>query len=194
MFSYVDSTADFQAVILSEPGGKCFLPVPPLEPDALAGPISKFLSFRFPSPKMGPEVCGPGTLVLNQPKKGKHMSTLLKLTFAFAVLAFGLLQTAGTAAAADISGDWAFEVEISGNQGTPGFTFKQDGEKLSGKYKGQFGEADLSGTVKENNIEFSFELEGGGKVTYKGTIDKDSMKGTCDYAGQAEGTWTGKKK
>ncbi len=123
------------------------------------------------------------------------MSTLLKLTFAFAVLAFGLLQTASSAnLAADISGDWAFEVEIAGNQGTPGFTFKQDGEKLSGKYKGQFGESDLSGTVKDNAIEFSFELDGGGKVTYKGTLDKETMKGTCDYAGQAEGTWTAKKK
>jgi hypothetical protein len=121
------------------------------------------------------------------------MSTLLKTTFAFAVLSFGLLQTA-SAAAADVTGDWAFEVEIAGNQGTPGFTFKQDGEKLSGKYNGQFGESDLSGTVKDNNIEFSFELEGGGKVTYKGTVDGETMKGTCDYAGQAEGTWTAKKK
>ena len=94
----------------------------------------------------------------------------------------------------DVSGNWAFEVDIAGNQGKPSFTFKQDGDKLTGKYKGQFGEADLTGTVKGKDIEFSFEIDGGGKVVYKGTIDKDSMSGKADYAGQAEGTWTAKKK
>ncbi len=94
----------------------------------------------------------------------------------------------------DVTGTWDFEVEIAGQQGTPTFIFKQDGEKLTGKYKGQFGEADLKGEVKGNMIKFSFEIEAGqGKITYTGTVDKDTMKGDADYAGQASGTFKAKK-
>jgi hypothetical protein len=94
----------------------------------------------------------------------------------------------------DVTGTWACEVEIGGNQGSPVFTFKQEGERLTGKYKGQFGEAKVTGSVKGNKIEFSFQIENGGKVVYTGTIEeKDMMKGKCDYADQASGTWTGKR-
>lgn len=93
----------------------------------------------------------------------------------------------------DVTGTWDMEVEIGGQTGTPVFTFKQDGEKLTGKYKGQFGEADVTGKLKGKDIEFSFETQGA-KIEYKGTVDKDTMKGTADYAGQATGEWKAKKK
>jgi hypothetical protein len=92
----------------------------------------------------------------------------------------------------DVTGTWNVEIDLNGNSGTPKFTLKQEGEKLSGKYKGQFGEADVKGKVTGDEIEFSFEVQGS-EVKYKGKIDKDSMKGDADYAGQASGTWTGKK-
>ncbi|MGD9724491.1 MAG: hypothetical protein AB7O59_24715 [Pirellulales bacterium] len=95
---------------------------------------------------------------------------------------------------ADVSGTWNCQVDIAGNQGTPTFTIKQEGDKLTGKYAGQFGEADLTGTIKGKDIEFSFEIQAGAKAVYKGTVDGKAMKGTCDYAGQAEGTWTAKLK
>lgn len=93
----------------------------------------------------------------------------------------------------DVTGNWAFEVDLGGQQGSPEFTFKQEGEKLTGKYKGQFGEADLTGKVKGAEIEFSFEGQGA-KVVYTGTIDKDTMKGKANYADQLTGTFTAKKK
>ena len=55
--------------------------------------------------------------------------------------------------AADLTGAWNVEVIISGTTGTPVFTLKQDGDKLSGKYKSQWGEFDCTGTVKENDFE-----------------------------------------
>lgn len=93
----------------------------------------------------------------------------------------------------DVSGTWDVEIELGGQSGSPVFTLKQEGEKLSGKYKGQFGDANLKGTVTGNKIQFTFPIEGG-DVTYKGTIEKDTMKGEADYAGQASGTWSGKRK
>jgi hypothetical protein len=119
--------------------------------------------------------------------------------FATLLVGFSLVcaMGAGLAAAADekidVSGTWNVEIEIGGQTGTPVFTFKQEGEKLTGKYKGQFGEADVTGTLKGNAIEFSFETQGA-KIVYKGTVDKDTMKGQADYAGQAMGDWKAKKK
>ncbi len=93
----------------------------------------------------------------------------------------------------DVTGTWEAEIEIAGNQGTPTFVLKQDGEKLTGKYKGQFGEKDIKGTVKGKEIEFSFEIQDDAKATYTGTIDKDTMKGKANYADQASGEWKAKK-
>lgn len=96
----------------------------------------------------------------------------------------------------DVTGAWDFTVETEAGSGNPGFTFKQEGEKLTGKYKGLFGEADLAGTVKGDKIEFSFKVSGQveGVVTYTGTTDGKTMKGKVNLAGIGEGTFTGKKK
>jgi hypothetical protein len=93
----------------------------------------------------------------------------------------------------DISGAWVFQVETSAGSGSPTFTFKQDGEKLTGQYKGAFGEAPLTGTVKGNKVDF--EIKGDqGTLTYTGTIEKDgSMKGTVQLGELGSGTWTGKR-
>lgn len=94
----------------------------------------------------------------------------------------------------NVTGAWLFTVETSAGSGSPSFTFKQEGETLTGKYNGQFGEADIKGTVKGNKIEFSFDVEGAGKITYSGTIEKDTMKGQVNLGEQASGTWTAKRK
>jgi hypothetical protein len=93
----------------------------------------------------------------------------------------------------DVTGTWSFEVDLGVGQGSPVFTFEQKGERLTGTYSGQFGEAKVTGTVKGNHIEFSFEVQGG-KAVYTGTIEKDTMKGKANYADQASGTWTAKRK
>jgi hypothetical protein len=95
----------------------------------------------------------------------------------------------------NITGAWVFEVETQAGTGNPSFTFKQDGEKLTGKYKGALGEADLTGTVKGDQVEFSFKVTGQveGTVTYTGTTDGKTMKGKVKLAELGEGTFTGKK-
>jgi hypothetical protein len=110
------------------------------------------------------------------------------------LLGCSLVLLGSIAVAADVSGEWEAKVDIAGNAGTPTFTFKQDGDKLTGKYKGQFGEADLKGAVKGDEIEFSFEIQAGAEAKYKGKLEDGKLTGTCDYAGQADGTWTAEKK
>lgn len=96
----------------------------------------------------------------------------------------------------DVTGKWRLQVQTDAGSGTPTFTFKQDGEKLTGHYSGQLGEADLSGTVKGNAITFRFTGDAQGmtiEVTYSGTVANDSMKGSVDLGGLASGTFDGKR-
>jgi hypothetical protein len=104
---------------------------------------------------------------------------------------------AGQAAKIDVTGKWTFNVETSAGSGTPTITLKQDGDKLTGHYSGQLGEADLTGTVKGQEIAFKFSVDAQGNnldCTYSGTIEgKDSLKGKVNIAGLADGTFTAKK-
>ena len=106
-------------------------------------------------------------------------------------------HTNAQAAKVNVTGKWLFSVETGAGSGTPTMTFTQDGEKLTGKYNGQFGNADLTGTVKGQDIAFSFNVDAQGTaVTFKytGTIEsKDALKGKVEIAGLGEGTFTAKR-
>ena len=114
------------------------------------------------------------------------------------ILTVALLTSAQIGAqATNVTGVWAFTVTTDQGGGTPTITFKQDGEKLTGKYEGQLGNADLTGTVKGNAITFTFTVDVQGQqapVTYKGTVEKNTMKGSLDIAGMVNGTFTATKK
>jgi hypothetical protein len=96
----------------------------------------------------------------------------------------------------DVTGAWEFQVETAQGSGSPTFTFKQDGETLTGQYKGTFGEAPLAGTVKGNKIEFSIKVSGqiDATITYSGLIDGATMKGTAKFGELGDATWTAKRK
>ena len=97
--------------------------------------------------------------------------------------------------AADISGAWQFALVTPTTKGSPSFEFKQDGETLTGTYAGKFGKANVSGTVKGDQVEFTFGVPNSGKARYKGTLDGPTrMKGNVEYGDLADGTFTAKKK
>ena len=117
-------------------------------------------------------------------------SSDMKRLFLAGILSAALLL------AADITGTWSAQVETDMGSGTPTFTFKQSGDQLSGTYKGNFGEQKLTGTVKDNDVEFSFTIDAGGqtaKAAYKGKIDGASMSGSVVFGDLAKGTWKAKK-
>jgi len=104
---------------------------------------------------------------------------------------------AAAPAAIDVSGTWSVEVDTGQGTGTPSFTFKQDGGKLSGQYTGLFGQAPVTGTLKGSAVEFWVDITVEGtsaRVTYSGTVDKDSMKGTVKLGDLGEGTFKGTRK
>ena len=100
------------------------------------------------------------------------------------------------AAPADVSGTWNVEVVTDQGNGTPVFSFEQKGEDLTGHYKGYFGEAPVTGTIKGNAITFSIKVDMQGqnmKITYSGTVDRDSMKGSIEFGDAGGATFTGKR-
>ena len=99
-----------------------------------------------------------------------------------------------TLVAADVSGKWNFTVELDAGSGNPTFTFRQDGEKLTGRYQGQLGEAEVTGSLRGDDIEFRFNLKGDlGELTatFTGKVSGDTMKGKTAYTGLGTGTFTG---
>jgi len=121
----------------------------------------------------------------------------LIITTTSAILVAAAAAFAGQASKVDVTGKWLFNVETSAGSGTPTITLKQDGDKLTGHYSGQLGEADLTGTVKGQDVSFKFTVDAQGnnlQCTYTGTVEgKDALKGKVNIAGLGDGTFTAKK-
>ena len=122
----------------------------------------------------------------------------MKVMFAIAIALSPVATVSPQSSKIDVTGQWTFTVQTDAGGGTPTVTLKQDGEKLTGHYSSQnLGEADLTGSVKGQEIKFTFNADAQGTsltVTYTGTIEnKDSMKGSVDLGGMAQGTFTAKR-
>ena len=86
------------------------------------------------------------------------------------MLVFVAMLGLSVSAQSDVSGTWNAVVELDLGSGEPTFVFKQDGEMLTGTYEGTFGQADLTGKVTGDTIEFTFGAEGVGAASYTGKI------------------------
>ena len=106
-----------------------------------------------------------------------------------------LSLTAGRAQAepAKVAGQWNISLEIGSITGRPTIELKQDGEKLTGTYRGRYGASPLEGEVKENQIGFTVTMNAEGQQTsgyFSGTVDGDTMSGAVEFEGAGEGTWS----
>jgi hypothetical protein len=113
----------------------------------------------------------------------------------FAILATAVVFSVALFAA-DLTGSWTSKVDLgAAGGGTPSFVLKQDGEKLTGTYSGQLGEAPLHGTIKGSEVVWDFEVSGA-QVHYAGKLDStgNKIEGTVDYGGQASGTFVATRK
>jgi hypothetical protein len=101
----------------------------------------------------------------------------------------GLLLT--LAMAADISGKWTGDMPgRGGDTALTTFTFKVDGEKLTGSVAGAQGDMPIQeGKVAGSQISFSTTFDAGGntiKILYKGTMSGDQMKMTREREGSGQ--------
>jgi len=105
-----------------------------------------------------------------------------------------LMLSALTMLGADLSGTWQVAVMLDAGSGAATFTFKQTGEALTGTYTGTFGSSQVKGTVKGDQIEWSFDNDQVGHVTYQGSIDgAGKIMGTVVYGQLGKGSFAGEK-
>jgi hypothetical protein len=96
--------------------------------------------------------------------------------------------------APDVTGTWTMAVETSVGGGNPTFTLTQKGDDITGSYKGRFGEAPVTGTIKGNQVTLSFTVSAQGqemKIDYVGTVEGDAMTGKVVFGNFGEGTFKG---
>ena len=112
------------------------------------------------------------------------------------LLVFALLSLLSVALlAADLSGTWSADVTLDAGSGTATFVFKQSGDNLTGTYTGVVGSANITGTVKGSDVEWSFTSDQAGKITYKGKLDASGkIVGTVEYGQLGNGKFTAEKK
>src|SRR6266480_3242516 len=100
----------------------------------------------------------------------KYQSLILCL------LGLSLVSAGASASVANISGTWAFTINLeNGPQNfSQTFALKQEGQKLTGANSGGSGEQTVTGTVKGNKVVFSVQGKNRSgdpyKNTYTGTI------------------------
>ena len=109
------------------------------------------------------------------------MKTVMRMVCSLALLV-------AMAAAADISGKWTGDVPGRGGDTTSAtFTFKVEGEQLTGSMTGPQGDIPLQeGKVSGSQVSFSTTLDFGGnsvKILYKGTVNGDQIKMTRQREG-----------
>src|SRR5262245_9652367 len=130
-----------------------------------------------------------------QPKKGRFMMKRLVCVLC-ALACAAVLAVIAMAQGANVTGDW--DVTFTTPQGplTAKFTFKQEGEKLTGTIKTQFGDAPLEGAVKGKEINFKYAVKVQDQdytITLSGAVDGDLVKGRFDFGGTVQGDWNAKR-
>jgi hypothetical protein len=90
-------------------------------------------------------------------------------------------------APANVAGKWNVTVTSGTDNASQTIDLQQDGNKISGTFKGPRQSGPLEGTVDGNNIKFHVKTRV--PLDYTGTVNGDSMKGTMSGRGKS-GDWT----
>jgi hypothetical protein len=114
------------------------------------------------------------------------------------MLAFTLMSliVAQVSRAADVTGTWIMTVQTSAGSGSPTFTLVQKGDAISGTYKGQLGEAPVTGSMSGNDMTLEFGIDAQGQsltIKYTGKVDGKSVSGNVSLGAFGSGTFTGTK-
>lgn len=120
----------------------------------------------------------------------------MKTVIMFVVL---LMASAVPAMAQDakVEGAWTLTLETPQGTANPTLNLKQAEQKLTGTYAGRMGEVPIEGTIKESAITFAATINAQGQefvLTFTGTVEQESMKGTVDFGGMGTANWTAVRK
>ncbi|HEY7497368.1 MAG TPA: hypothetical protein VH740_02585 [Vicinamibacterales bacterium] len=124
----------------------------------------------------------------------KTLSSLAAITVAICSLV--TVEPSASSMAANITGTW--QVTIYYQPGDADYlatyVLKQEGEKITGTYHGMYGPADVTGTIKSNDVALSVTVKGttaqfSGKIT-----SATKMSGTVTGTSDKPRKWSAEKK
>jgi len=129
--------------------------------------------------------------------KSRRMMQRMMMT---AVLGLGLLLAGAnnaTAQTASIAGEWDAAMNTPGGVRNFKLVFTVEGEKLTGTVKRAAGDVPLVGTVKGNDIEFTYAVQYNGNnltISMTGKLEGDAINGTVTFgeSGQSD-AWSAKR-
>lgn len=125
----------------------------------------------------------------------RRFLVLLALVALTAVPAFA--QDAAKDQKVDVTGAWEMSVDSPMGAMTMTLDLKQEGEQLTGTQTSDFGQSQLTGTVKGDEIVFTISFEGPGgqmSIVHKGKVAGDAITGTADAGEMGTINWTAKRK
>jgi hypothetical protein len=113
------------------------------------------------------------------------------------LLALSLLTASPVLAQTNVTGDWDVTVTSPQGTNTTPVSFKQEGAKVSGIFKGPQGSLPFDGgSVTGDDLKFTFTVQVQGMelpITLTGKIAGDTIAGKADFGGFAEGDWSAKR-
>jgi hypothetical protein len=125
----------------------------------------------------------------------------LSCLFPFMIAVGGLaVVELPAAAAADITGTWEVTIHYPPPDGdyVARYVLKQDGEKITGTYHGMYGPADVTGTIRWEEVALSVtvQLAGGPNTArFSGRVTSATrMSGTVTGTSDQPRKWTAEKK
>ena len=134
------------------------------------------------------KTCHPGQAKRKSRLKAPEGEESMVKQIALIALVLGLVPALPVSAQTDVTGTWNAVVELDAGSREPVFVLQQNGETLTGTYRGTFGSATITGTVTGDMIEFTFGAEGVGEARYTGKITQhaagQTMEDTCDSGGR----------
>jgi len=136
-----------------------------------------------------------GTFFLRITMKRLRKNIVAAITITTAAYLLAVTLTVG-AQTANVAGNWKLTLETPNGPANPSLVLKQDGEKLTGTYKGRFGESPLEGAVKGKEIKFTVKVNAQGQeflLEYAGAVEGDTMKGKVKFGDMGEADFSGKK-
>src|SRR5262245_2294652 len=107
-----------------------------------------------------------------------------------------LLFAAPAFSQTSVAGDWTLTIQSPTGTRTVPLTLKQDGEKITGMFKGPQGELPVEGTLVDNELKFAFAIPIQGQsldISMTGKVEGEAVNGTAQFGGFGEGPFSMKR-
>jgi hypothetical protein len=106
------------------------------------------------------------------------------------------IELPASAASADITGEWEVTIHYLPDDSDyrAAYVLQQEGEKITGTYHGMYGPADVTGTIKSNDVALSVTVKGSTAHFSGKLISATKMSGTVTGTSDKVRKWSAEKK